>query len=133
MPLIKIYVYKGKSEEHRQAIMDGISAALSSALGIPEANMIQVMTELDASHFRRVRGASENFTLIEITLFPGRDVEDKKRLYQAIAGNLAQSPGIKGSDAVIVIRESPKDCWSVCDGLPVTETGVAFIKDRMPV
>jgi phenylpyruvate tautomerase PptA (4-oxalocrotonate tautomerase family) len=133
MPLIRIYVYKGKSEEHRRAIMDGISGALTDALGISEANMIQVMTELDSSQFSRIRGASENFTLTEVTLFPGRDVEAKKRLYQAIAGNLARSPGIDGGDVVIVIRESPKDCWSVCDGLPVTETGVAFIKDRTPV
>lgn len=113
--------------------MDGISTALTDALEIPEANMIQVLSELDSLHFRRIKGASENFTLIEVTLFPGRDIEDKKRLYQAIAGNLAQYPGIGGSDVVIVIRESPKDCWSVCDGLPVTETGVAFIKDRNPV
>lgn len=133
MPLIKIYVYKGKSEGHRRAIMDGISAALTDALGIPDANMIQIMSELDASHFRRVWGASENFTLIEVTLFPGRNVDEKKRLYQAIAGNLAQSPGIGGSDVVIVIRESPMECWSVCDGLPVSETGVAFIKDRKQV
>jgi phenylpyruvate tautomerase PptA (4-oxalocrotonate tautomerase family) len=133
MPLVKIYVYKGKSEEHRSAIMDGISAALTDALGIPEANMIQVMSELDPSHFRRVRGASENFTLIEVTIFPGRSEEAKKRLYQAIVGKLAQSPGIGGRDVVIVIRESPMDCWSVCDGLPVSETGVAFIKGRKPV
>lgn len=133
MPLIMIYVYKGKSERHRRAIMDGISAALTDALGIPDANMIQIMSELDASHFRRVWGASENFTLIEVTLFPGRNVDEKKRLYQAIAGNLAQSPGIGGSDVVIVIRESPMECWSVCDGLPVSETGVAFIKDRKQV
>lgn len=124
MPFVQIWIYKGQTFGHRQALMDGVQAAIADVLGIPAPNVFQALTELEQYHFRKPGWSSNNFTLVEISLFPGRDAETKKRLYQAIAGNLQKAPGISGSDLVIMLQELPRESWSVRDGLPATETGV---------
>ncbi len=124
MPLIKIGIYKGKSDGHRRAILDGVHSALVDTLGIPDKNIIQELYEFEPSRFRRPGGRSENFTMIEIRFFRGRGLEQKKSLYRAIASNLSRSPVIGGEDVMVVLYELPMENWSVRDGLPADETGV---------
>lgn len=123
MPLIKVSIYKGKSDGHRQALLDGIHAALTDTLGIPGYNIIQELNELEPSGFMRPGGRTENYTMIETCFFSGRTREQKKSLYQAIARNLGRSPGIDGNDVMVVLYEFPMENWSVRDGLPADETG----------
>jgi phenylpyruvate tautomerase PptA (4-oxalocrotonate tautomerase family) len=123
MPLIKAGIYRGKSDEYCRAVLDGIHSALVDTLGIPDYNIIQELYEFDTSRFRRPGGRTVNYTMIEICLFSGRTHEQKKSLYQAIAGNLSRSPGINGNDVMVVLHESPMENWSVRDGLPADETG----------
>lgn len=78
MPLIKISVYKGKSEVHCQAILDGVHAALVDTLGIPDYNIIQELTEFEPSRFRRPGDRSDNFTMVEVRFFEGRTHEQKR-------------------------------------------------------
>jgi phenylpyruvate tautomerase PptA (4-oxalocrotonate tautomerase family) len=124
MPLVQIRIYAGKTETHRRALLDGVQMAIVEALEIPGPNVFEVLHEMKTGDFRRTGWSSENFTLVEITLFPGRDAEAKKCLYRAIADNLAKSPGIGGKDIIIMLRESLPGDWSVRDGLPASETGV---------
>ena len=123
MPLIKVSIYKGKSDVHRQAILDGIHAALVDTLGIPGYNIIQELNELEHSRFRRPGGRTDSYTMIEICFFNGRSREQKKSHCQAIAKNLSRSPGIGGNDIMVVLYEFPMENWSVRDGLPADETG----------
>jgi phenylpyruvate tautomerase PptA (4-oxalocrotonate tautomerase family) len=124
MPHVQIWVYEGKAEEYRRAIVDGVQAALAGTLGIPGQHVFTTLQEMDAGHFRRPGWSSERFTLIRVAILSGKDAGAKKRLYRAIADNLARSPGIGGNDIVIMLRESPGEDWSVRDGLPASETGV---------
>ncbi len=129
MPLVKVEIYKGKSEEHRRAILDGIHAALVEAIKIPDGDRMQRIYELEPSHFDRSDNKSDNVTLIEITLFKGRSLEAKKNLYKAIVRDLGKDPGIDDKDIVIVLYELPMECWSFRDGLPASESGVGFKVD----
>ncbi|HMK48130.1 MAG TPA: tautomerase family protein [Methanocella sp.] len=123
MPFAQIWIYSGKSDEYRHAVLDGVESAIIEALSISGPNVFQALTEMEPGKFRRAGQPSENFTLIEINLFAGRPLEIKKRLYKAIAENLQKSPGIRGSDLVILLQESGRENWSVRDGLPASETG----------
>ena len=129
MPLVKVQIYKGKSEEYRRAVLDGIHAALVEAIKIPDSDRMQSLIELDPEHFERSGGRSEDMTLVEITMFKGRSIEAKKNLYKAIARNLERSPGIGGKDILIVLYESPMEDWSLRDGLAASDTGVGFKVD----
>ncbi len=126
MPLVKVEIYKGKNEEYRRAILDGIHSALVETIKIPDDDRTQRLYELDPACFERGGNKSENVTLVEITMFKGRSMEAKKNLYKAIVRNLGRAPGISDKDIVITLIELPLESWSFERGLPASETGVRF-------
>ena len=105
MPLVGVEILKGKRSEHKKAILERIHTALIEVLKIPEYDRTQRLYELDKSNFEIHRKRSENYTIIEITLFKGRSLEAKRKLYSEIVKNLESSPGIDGMDIVIVVHE----------------------------
>jgi hypothetical protein len=62
------------------------------------------VTEHDRDHFEVPPGASERYTLVELTAFPGRSSEAKRALYRAIVRELS-NVGVKGDDISVVIHE----------------------------
>jgi 4-oxalocrotonate tautomerase len=64
-----------------------------------------------------VRQGGFDLVMIEITLNEGRTVEQKKALYEAIADDLAASPGIRREDVFINLVEVGKENWSHGNGL----------------
>lgn len=126
MPLVKIEILKGKSSEYKKAILDGIHNALLEALKIPEYDRTQRLYELDDSNFEIHKLRSKNYTIIEITMFRGRSLEAKKKLYSEIVKNLADSPGIDGNDIIIVINEPKLENWGIRGGKLPNEAGLEF-------
>ncbi len=121
MPIVKIQMQQGKSESYRQSILDSLYKALREALEVPEDDQFMTITEHDPSNFRY--GAafdidrSDALLYIQITIFNTRTLEQKKRLFRSIAKLLGKSPGIRGEDIFINIYDSPKENWSVGNGI----------------
>jgi phenylpyruvate tautomerase PptA (4-oxalocrotonate tautomerase family) len=126
MPLVKVEILKGKTQEYKNAIFDGIHSALVEAFKIPDDDRIQRLYELEKDCFETSTTKTENITLIELTVFKGRSYEAKKNLYSAIVRNLAESPGIDGKDILIVINEPPFENWGINGGLPANEVNLGF-------
>lgn len=126
MPLVKIEVIKGKPYEYKKAVLDGVHAALVEAFSIPEHDRIQRLYELDSACFEVPPTKTENFTIIEITAFPGRSLEAKKKLYSYIVNNLSSNPGIKGDDIFIIINEPSLENWGLRGGKPASEINFGF-------
>jgi len=126
MPLVKVEILKGKTQEYKKAILDGVHSALVEAFKIPENDRIQRLYELEKDCFEIPANKTEKMTLIELTVFKGRSLEAKRNLYSAIVRNLAQSPGIDGKDIFIVINELPMENWGVKGGLPASEVDFGF-------
>jgi phenylpyruvate tautomerase PptA (4-oxalocrotonate tautomerase family) len=59
---------------------------------------------------------SADFVLIQIFLSRGRTTEAKQALYRSIAQRLANSPGIRPDDVMIVLTEVGLDDWSFARG-----------------
>ena len=125
MPLVKVEILKGKTQEYKKAILDGIHSALVEAFKIPDNDRMQRLYELDRDCFEIPTNKTEKMTLIELTIFKGRSLEAKKDLYFAIVRNLGQSPGIEGKDILIVINEPPLENWGV-KGIPANEIDLGF-------
>lgn len=125
MPLVKVEILKGKTQEYKKAILDGIHSALVEAFKIPDDDRMQRLYELEKDCFEISKNKTEKKTLIELTVFKGRSLEAKKNLYSAIVSNLAQSPGIEGKDILIVINEPPLENWGV-KGIPASEIDLGF-------
>jgi len=128
MPLVKVSLLKGKSKEEKKALSDAIHAALMEAFRIPENDRNQRIFEFEPENFDVPEGKTSNYTLIEITAFPGRSLDAKRKLYQTIIQNLNKLD-IQPNDLLIVLKEPPLDNWGVRGGIPASEIDLGFKLD----
>ncbi len=128
MPLVKVSLLKGKSKEEKKALSDAIHAALMEAFRIPENDRNQRIFEFEPENFDVPEGKTSNYTLIEITAFPGRSLDAKRKLYQTIVQNLNKLD-IQPNDLLIVLKEPPLDNWGVRGGFPASEIDIGFKLD----
>ena len=128
MPLAKIEVRKHWSEEQAQQIIEAVYLAQREALKVPEDDRQIRYTEYRLEHFHVPPGKTENYTVVEISIFAGRSLEAKRNLYQAIVRNLGVV-GIAPSDILIVLHEIPLDNWGLRGGVPASEVNLGFKVD----
>ena len=70
-------------------------------------------------------GRGEKFTRIEITLFNGRSLEAKRKLYTAIVRNL-EPFGVPAEDVKIILLEVPPENWGVRGGHAACDIDIGF-------
>lgn len=124
MPLVHIHVRAGRPPAERKAILDGVHAALVEAFRIPERDRNQLLHQHAPEDFECASGPQ--FTLVEATVFPGRSLDAKRRLYAAIVRNLQASPGIPPEAVMIVLHEPPLDDWGIRGGQAATDVQLGF-------
>ncbi|MGZ7209199.1 MAG: tautomerase family protein [Methanobacterium sp.] len=124
-PLVKIEILKGKSEEYKKALLDGIHDALVESIKIPDNDRFQRLYELEEDNFEYPDTKTDNVTIIEIVMFQGRSIDSKKALYESIICKLDLDPGIDGEDITIVLHESPLENWGI-RGKPASEVDLGF-------
>ena len=105
--------------------MEAIYQAQREALRVPEGDRQIRYVEHKPEHFAVPPDKTENYTLVEITLFPGRTLEAKRNLYKSIVRRLG-ALGIPASDVFIVLNEPPLDNWGLRGGLPASEVDLGF-------
>ena len=127
MPLVKIEIITGQSREYKIALLQSVHDGLVNALSIPDDDRIQRLYELDEYFFER-HGKTEKFTLIELTLFPGRSAELKKAAISEITRLLGERLDIPPSDIFIIINEPPLENWGL-RGVQASEMGIQYKKE----
>jgi phenylpyruvate tautomerase PptA (4-oxalocrotonate tautomerase family) len=127
MPIVHIHVRRGRPAAEREAILDGVHAALVEAFKIPDLDRNQVLHEHDAEHLESSRGPA--FTMVELTVFAGRSDAAKRALYAAIVGNLAAAPGIPPEQVLIALHEPPQTNWGVRGGQMASDVALGFKVD----
>jgi len=125
MPLAKIEVRKSRPAEEVAALMEAVYQALREALKVPEGDRQIRYIEHKPEHFAVPPGKTENYTLVEIVLFPGRTLDAKRNLYQSIVRRFGVI-GIAPVDIFIVLYEPPLDNWGLRGGLPASEVDLGF-------
>jgi phenylpyruvate tautomerase PptA (4-oxalocrotonate tautomerase family) len=125
MPLARIEVRKRRPAEEVAAIMEAVYQAQREALKVPEGDRQIRYFEHKPAYFSVPPGKTENYTLVEITLFPGRSLEAKRNLYKSIVQRLGVL-GIAPSDIFIVLYEPPLDNWGLRGGIPASEVDLGF-------
>jgi len=71
---------------------------------------------------------SDRYALVEVTMFAGRSMDAKRRLYDAIVQRL-MALDVPANDVLIVLHEPPMENWGVEDGTPASEVDVGFKVD----
>lgn len=120
MPFVRIDLRKGKSAEYRQRVGQIVYDSLLS-VGVPKDDRFQVIQEHDQGGLIFDPGylgvsRSADFIVIQITWNEGRNLDQKRALYRAIADGLRDGVGIRPEDVFINLVEVKKENWSFGNG-----------------
>jgi phenylpyruvate tautomerase PptA (4-oxalocrotonate tautomerase family) len=125
MPLVRLEVRQGRSAAQKRALLDTAHAALVEALGIPDHDRTQRLVEHAREDFELPPGSSDDFVLVEVTMFAGRSRQAKRRLYQALVRNIGEL-GVAPADVFVVLLEPPLDNWGIHGGQMASEVDLGF-------
>jgi 4-oxalocrotonate tautomerase len=121
MPLVRIFLREGKSDEYRKAIADGVHRTLVESVDAPRQDRFQIVTEhpadaliYDASYLGIER--SDDIVIVQITLSAGRKPAQKRKLYRRMAEILKENPGLRPQDLTINLVEVAWENWSFGNG-----------------
>jgi phenylpyruvate tautomerase PptA (4-oxalocrotonate tautomerase family) len=122
MPLVRITIARGMSDEGQRAVADGVHRALVETANVPADDRFQVIEEVPAERLvwsPRYLGIERRGPVVFVQVFLnlGRSLEVKKALYARIADHLAADPGIRREDVLVNLVEVPKENWSFGAGL----------------
>jgi len=121
MPLARIDLPRGKSQEYRRTIGDVVYEAMIRTINVPANDRFQVITEhapdaliIDRTYLGIERTA--DCVMIQVFLNEGRSTELKKAFYKAIAEGLQERLGLRKQDVFITLVEVKKENWSFGNG-----------------
>ena len=124
MPSTRIETSAGWINGRHAELIAAVQHALVEGIRIPT----------DDRHIRIIEYAAESFavpgdrgpraTLIEISMFAGRSIEAKHRLYAALQRELTQF-GLGPRDLKVVIHDEPRENWSV-GGVALSDVEIGF-------
>jgi phenylpyruvate tautomerase PptA (4-oxalocrotonate tautomerase family) len=116
MPLLKIDVIEGRSEEELKKLLDAIHGAMLAAFNVPERDRYQIVHEHPAAEMRiEDTGLSiprtERIIVVQVTTRPRSQLE-KQNFYVLLCRELLRCCGVKASDVVVSITQNADEDWS---------------------
>ena len=121
MPLVRISLREGKTEQYRKAVADGVHRAMVEGAAVPEQDRFQIITEhppsgliYDPTYLGIQR--TNDIVMVQITLSTGRKLAQKRQLFKRMAEILAENPGLWPQDLMINLVEVAWENWSFGNG-----------------
>lgn len=116
MPLLKIDVIKGRSDEALVTLLDTVHEAMVEAFQVPNRDRYQILTEHEPSRLV-IQDTGLGFTrtdnVVVITAISRpRSAEMKKKFYKLVAQGLELNCGISPQDLMISIVINGDEDWS---------------------
>lgn len=124
MPIVTIDVTRSRSPHEIEAIINAVYQSQLLAFKLPEDDKQIRYVEHPRHCFPIPPGKTENYTVIEFSIFPGRSVDAKRRLYAELAARLG-ALGIQPADMIVVLHEPSLDNWGV-RGKPASEVDLGI-------
>jgi phenylpyruvate tautomerase PptA (4-oxalocrotonate tautomerase family) len=127
MAQIVVYGYAPVLRSRIRELSDAIHSAAKDAFELPDDKRFHRFIPLDRECFIAPPSRSDDYTIVEVSMFEGRSVEAKKRfirkLYEATA-----KLGIAADDVEITISETPRSNWGI-RGVPADELTLNYRVD----
>jgi phenylpyruvate tautomerase PptA (4-oxalocrotonate tautomerase family) len=98
---------------HAELLSAAIHNAIVAALVYSPEKKFHRLIGLEKSEFIYPVDRSENYTIIEISMFEGRSIQAKKLLIRLLFANIEREVGIRSQDVEITIYETPKHNWGI--------------------
>ena len=121
MPFTRISLLKGKSPDYLRALSDSLHRALVDAFEVPPTDRFQAIHQHEPGELafdRHYLGGprSDDFVLFAITAGKPRSAETKQHFYERLVALLAEAPGIRPEDVMVIITTTAREDWSFAGG-----------------
>ena len=111
MAQVKIYGLKISLDKIKSELSNIIHQCIVESLSFPKDKKYHRFISLQEDEMIFPDDKSEQYTIIEIMMMEGREVETKKDLIKSLFKNIHQKLNIENSDLEICIIESPASNW----------------------
>ena len=125
MPMSRISLLKGKSPEYLAALSASLHRAMVEAFNVPAKDRFHVIHQhephelvFDRDYESEGGPRSDDFVLIAITIGKPRTVELKQGFYRRLVELLADAPGLRPVDVMVVVSSTSGEDWSFGAGMP---------------
>src|SRR5262249_50736271 len=122
MPLVRIDVIEGHSDEQLTAIGNAIHRAMVECFDVPERDQFQILTEhrpgrlvYNPAYLDVVR--TDGILIVQILFASGRTPEQKAAFYARAAALLVDGAGVRREDITITLHENTRADWSFGNGI----------------
>ena len=112
MPVVKINIAKGKSGSEKSEIRNAIQYAIKEVFNMNHNEFHHRIYEFEKENLSLPPGKSDNYILIELDIFPGREKDVKKLLFKKIEENLI-AQNFKKDEIMIIYREPDLSNWFI--------------------
>ena len=109
--MIVIYGIKENLNPIKAKLSDTIHSSMQSVLGMPEDKRAHRFIPLDKEDFYYPGGRSDSYTVIEINMMAGREMETQKKLIKSLFVNIEKNLGIEPINIEITIKEQAPYQW----------------------
>lgn len=120
MAQIKVYGIKEQLKPIQAELSSIIHGCVVDAFQYPAGKRFHRFIHLEREDFLFSEDRSDQYTIIEISIFEGRTVESKKKLIALLFERISSELQIEPNDVEITIFETPKHNWGI-RGLPGDE------------
>lgn len=122
MPLVRITLASGLSQQKRRALGDAAHKALVEVAKAPADDQFQVVEEVPAENLifsPSYMGIAHRAPIVFVQVFMnvGRTVEVKQALYAALAQALGEAGGFRKEDVIVNLVEVARENWSFGGGV----------------
>jgi phenylpyruvate tautomerase PptA (4-oxalocrotonate tautomerase family) len=128
MPVVRISLLKGKSDDQIRAIADNVHQALNETFEVPVDDRFQFVDQYEPEEFIYEPNylgihRSKDVVFINITFSNWRDTAAKQRLYKRLAELLSTNAGLRPEDVQVILSPNTREDWSFGNGL------ASYVKD----
>jgi phenylpyruvate tautomerase PptA (4-oxalocrotonate tautomerase family) len=116
MPLLRIDVIEGRSEDELKKLLDAIHCAMLAAFKVPKRDRYQIVHEHPAAEMKVEDTGlgiprTEGVVMVQVTTRPRSRLE-KQTFYELLCRELNRCCGVKPSDVVVSITQNADEDWS---------------------
>lgn len=109
--MIVVYGIKESLNPIKEKLSDTIHSCMQSVLGMPEDKRAHRFIPLEKEDFFYPNGRSDAYTVIEINMMSGREIETQKQLIKSLFLNIEKNVGIAPINIEITIKEQAPYQW----------------------
>lgn len=124
MAMAMVEVLTGHADTYKRGLLEGVRRALCESLRVPDDDPSIRLIEHQPENVIIPPRYSDRYTMVTITMFYGRSLDTKRRLYQNLVSELGRL-GVPGDDVQVVLHAPAVENWSR-GGIPASETDPGF-------